>query len=72
MTGKSGGAELGKEEGRMREGWLKKWGELRIYIVTGIWGLGNYTYIGKLSKLGKKALLTFNDKMTQNIHMIFH
>ena len=54
MTGKSGEAKLGKEEGRMREGLVKKWGELRIYRVTEIWGLGNYTYIGKLSKFGKK------------------
>ena len=51
---------------------MKKWGELRIYIVTESWGLGNYTYIGKLSKFGKKTLLTMNDKMTQNIHMLFH
>ena len=42
------------------------------YTVTEIWGLGNYTYFGKLSKLGKKTLLTFNDKMTQNIHRLFY
>ena len=47
-------------------------GENWEYTVTEIWELGNDTFFGKLSKLGKKTLLTFNDKMTQNIHRLFY
>ena len=36
-----------------------------------IWELGNDTYFGKLSKLGKKTILTFHDKMAQNLHRLF-